>query len=218
VAPGSELLHSLRPQLEQLRSGDNVQWQEAPAGRPPADALGRLREHQQRLAELADALGVLDPQAGPADHPGARALLNELERLILLSPIRQGPWGVEGVQRALLGEALARPVQAWPLGTPVLNRRNLSEQELANGDIGVLVAGEGGQRLVLFPGGRLLHPAQLAGAEPALALTVHKAQGSQYGEVLLLLPAGRQLDARLLYTGLTRARSSARLYTDLRSA
>ena len=218
VAPGSELLHTLRPQLEQLRSGDNVQWQEAPAGRPPADALARLREHQQRLAGLADALGLLDPQAGPADHPGAKALLNELDRLILLSPIRQGPWGVEGVQRALLGEALAGPVQAWPLGTPVLNRRNLSEQELANGDIGVLVAGAGGRRLVLFPRGRLLHPAQLAGAEPALALTVHKAQGSQYGEVLLLLPAGRQLHARLLYTGLTRARSSARLYTALHSA
>jgi exodeoxyribonuclease V alpha subunit len=99
----------------------------------------------------------------------------------------------------------------------VLNRRNLPEQELANGDIGVLVAGAGGGRLALFPGGRLLHPARLAGAEPALALTVHKAQGSQYGEVLLLLPAGRHLDGRLLYTGLTRARSNARLYTALRS-
>jgi exodeoxyribonuclease V alpha subunit len=213
---GSELVQALRPQLEQLGSGDNVQWLEAPPARPPADALARLSEHQQCLAELADALGVLDPQVGPADNPGARALLGELERLILLSPIRQGPWGVEGVQRALLGQALAGPVQAWPLGTPVLNRRNLPEQELANGDIGVLVAGSGGGRLVLFPGGRLLHPARLAGAEPALALTVHKAQGSQYGEVLLLLPSGRLLDARLLYTGLTRARSSARLYTALR--
>lgn len=214
---GSELVAALRPQLEQLQSGDNVQWLEAPAGRPPADALARLREHQQRLAELATALGELDPASGPADGPGARALLAELERLILLSPIRQGPWGVEGVQRGLLGEALAGPPQAWPLGTPVLNRRNLPEQELANGDIGVLVAGAGGGRLALFPGGRLLHPARLAGAEPALALTVHKAQGSQYGEVLLLLPAGRHLDGRLLYTGLTRARSNARLYTALRS-
>lgn len=214
---GSELMAALRPQLEQLQSGDNVKWLEAPAGRPPADALARLREHQQRLAELATALGEHDPASGPADGPGARALLAELERLILLSPIRQGPWGVEGVQRGLLGEALAGPPQAWPLGTPVLNRRNLPEQELANGDIGVLVAGAGGGRLALFPGGRLLHPARLAGAEPALALTVHKAQGSQYGEVLLLLPAGRHLDGRLLYTGLTRARSNARLYTALRS-
>jgi exodeoxyribonuclease V alpha subunit len=95
----------------------------------------------------------------------------------------------------------------------VLNRRNLPEQGLANGDIGVLVAGTGEGALVLFPGGRLLHPARLAGAEPALALTVHKSQGSQYGEVLLLLPAGRPLDARLLYTALTRARERALLIT-----
>lgn len=218
ILPGAELLVALRPQLERLRSGDNVHWLEAPGGHPPADALARLRDHQQRLAELAANLGVLDPQAGPDVDPGAGALLSELERMILLSPIRQGPWGVEGVQRALLGEALAGPVQRWPLGTPVLNRRNLPEQELANGDIGVLVASAGGGRLVLFPGGRLLHPARLAGAEPALALTVHKSQGSQYGEVLLLLPAGRHLEAPLLYTGLTRAQRTARLYTPFRPA
>lgn len=216
--PGAELLVALRPRLEQLRSDDNVQWLEAPNGRPPADALARLREHQRRLAELAAALGGLDPQRAVEQASGADGLLGELERLILLSPIRQGPWGVEGVQRALLGEALAGPVQRWPLGTPVLNRRNLPEQELTNGDIGVLVARAGGGRLVLFPGGRLLHPTRLAGAEPALALTVHKSQGSQYGEVLLLLPASRQLDARLLYTGLTRARRRTRLYTAQRPA
>ncbi|MFM7652976.1 MAG: AAA family ATPase [Vulcanococcus sp.] len=198
---GPELLTALQPQLEPLDPGANVQWLEAPAGRPPADALDRLRAHQQRLAALA------------ADTSAAAALLAELERLILLSPTRQGAWGVEGVQRALLGEAFGTPLQRWPLGTPVLIRRNLPEQGLANGDIGVLVAGTGGERLVLFPGGRLLHPARLGGAEPALALTVHKAQGSQYGELLLLLPPGRHLEARLLYTGLTRARHQARLYT-----
>ena len=211
--PGGELLQALRPRLEQLRPSDNVTWQEAPAATPPLDALARLREHQQRLGELAAALGVLDPQASPAGAPAAVTLLAELARLILPSPVRLGPWGVEGVQRALLGEAHAGPMQRWPIGTPVLNRRNLPEQELANGDIGVLVAGPDDGRLVLFPGGRLLHPTRLAAAEPALALTVHKAQGSQYGEVLLLLPSGRHLDARLLYTGLTRARRRARLYT-----
>ena len=202
---GSELLTALRPQLQQLEPGANVQWLEAPGGRTPTDALDRLREHQQRLATLAD---------------GRRpeALLAELERLVLLSPIRQGPWGVEGVQRALLGDALTGPLQRWPLGTPVLNRRNLPEQGLANGDIGVLVAGEDGSRLVLFAGGRLLHPARLEAAEPALALTVHKAQGSQYNEVLLLVPPGRHLDARLLYTGLTRARQRASIYTPLAPA
>jgi len=208
----ADQLEVLRPLLRQLKSGDNVQWLEARERRLPAEALASLRRHQQRLAELAAALGVLDPQAGPEPHL-ADALLAEHERLMLLSPIRQGPWGVEGVHRALLGMAMARPPREWPLGTPVLNRRNLPEQGLANGDIGVLVAGRGGGPLVLFPGGRLLHPARLAGAEPALALTVHKSQGSQYGEVLLLLPAGRHHDPRLLYTALTRARQRAVLIT-----
>ena len=208
----AEPLEALRPQLQQLQPGDNVQWLQAPGGRPPADALACLRLHQRRLAERAAGLGVLDPQIGAEPHE-ADALLAELERLMLLSPIRQGPWGVEAMHRALLGEVLAGSPQGWPLGTPVLNRRNLPEQELANGDIGVLVEGKAGGRLVLFPGGRLLHPARLAGAEPALALTVHKSQGSQYGEVLLLLPPGRHLDACLLYTALTRARERALLIT-----
>jgi exodeoxyribonuclease V alpha subunit len=94
----------------------------------------------------------------------------------------------------------------------VLNRRNLPEQGLANGDIGVLVGG-GSERRVLFPGGQQLHPARLGQAEPALALTVHKSQGSQYGTVWLLLPPGRDWDARLLYTGLSRARDRAWLVT-----
>jgi exodeoxyribonuclease V alpha subunit len=70
-----------------------------------------------------------------------------------------------------------------------------------------------GERLVLFPSGRLLHPARLSQATPALALTIHKSQGSQYAEVLLLMPPTRHWDPRLLYTGLTRARSQALLVT-----
>ena len=205
-------LEILRPLLRQLQPEDNVAWLEAPGQRPPDEALAPLRLHQHRLAERAAALGELDLQRG-ADPQAADDLLAELERLMLLSPIRQGPWGVEGVHRALLGDVLAGSPQRWPLGTPVLNRRNLPEQGLANGDIGVLVAGREGGRLVLFPGGRLLHPARLAGAEPAFAITVHKSQGSQYREVLVLLPAGRHAEASLIYTALTRARERALVIT-----
>ena len=69
-----------------------------------------------------------------------------------------------------------------------------------------------------MPGQRLLHPAQLSGAEPAFALTVHKSQGSQYRTVLFLLPANRALDPRLIYTGLTRAQRRATLITPVGAA
>ncbi|WP_411868933.1 AAA family ATPase [Vulcanococcus limneticus] len=218
----------LRAQLQGLSPTDNLRWQRLPLNRPPQQALERLRAHQQRLRALALALAWPEAAAAnatgtaeaiangePAQEPlpgGVDALLAELEACILLSPVRQGRWGVEEIHRQLLGESVGRPLQHWPLATPVLNQRNLPEQGLANGDIGVLVERRG-ERLVLFPGPRLLHPARLGGAEPALALTIHKSQGSQYGEVLLLMPPSRHWDPRLLYTGLTRARLQASLIT-----
>ena len=63
-----------------------------------------------------------------------------------------------------------------------------------------------------------IHPAQLPEAEPALALTVHKAQGSEAQEVWVLMPDTGRPQHRLLYTALTRARRRACLITPLRGA
>ena len=56
---------------------------------------------------------------------------------------------------------------------------------------------------------RVWHPANFPAHEDAFAITVHKAQGSEFERVLLVLPdAGhRVLSRELLYTGLTRARN-----------
>lgn len=202
-------LQGLEPELQTLQADANLRWRQASAQQPPAEALAALRQHQQRLAQLAAAL-----DSGPdgTDDTAARLLLAELEGCVLLTPVRQGRWGVEALHQLLLGEAAGRPIAHWPLGTPVLHQRNLPELGVANGDVGVLV-GHGAARRVLLPGGRLLHPARLGLVEPAFALTVHKAQGSQYGTVWLLLPPGRDWESRLIYTGLTRAREQAWLFT-----
>jgi exodeoxyribonuclease V alpha subunit len=64
-----------------------------------------------------------------------------------------------------------------------------------------------------FPGDspdapRAFHPAALPAHDSAFAMTVHKAQGSEFDEVWLLLPArdSRVLSRELVYTGLSRAR------------
>ena len=198
-----------REQLSQLQPNDNVQWLEAKRQGLPRLLLNDLRAHQERLSALATALRWQNDQPHPDD---AAVLLEQLEAWVALSPVRQGPWGVETLNRVVLGDRSRRSVQHWPAGTPVLNRHNRADQGLANGDIGVVVARERDTR-VLLPGQRLLHPAQLSGAEPAFALTVHKSQGSQYSEVALLLPPVRHQDPRLAYTGLTRARHKVLLIT-----
>ena len=198
-----------KAQLSQLQPDDNVKWLEVKRQGLPTRLLNDLRAHQERLSALAKALRWYDGQPHPDD---AAALLEQLEAWVALSPVRQGPWGVDTLNRAVLGDRSRRSVQHWPAGTPVLNRHNRPDQGLANGDIGVVVMQEQETR-VLLPGQRLLHPAQLTGAEPAFALTVHKSQGSQYSEVALLLPPVRHQDPRLAYTGLTRARHNVLLIT-----
>jgi exodeoxyribonuclease V alpha subunit len=230
TVPGAEaLLELLRPQLERLGQGDNLHWLEVPwtgwSASLPEPVRQRLQQHRLRLAELAREAGAhwaKDPDAA------VEALLAQRDRLLLLTPQRRGPWGVETLHRLLLGEVAADPAR-WPCGTPVICLRNRDDLGLANGDLGVVVgdspatgpdsnldSNQDFQRLLIFgpdPSQRL-HPAQLAGAvEPALALTVHKAQGSEAEEVIVLVPPGEPRDPRLLYTALTRARQRVLLVT-----
>jgi exodeoxyribonuclease V alpha subunit len=221
--PGQDPLTSLLPHLQALSPTANLSWRQASPLQLPELLLQRLERHRQTLARLAQG-------CRPGAPAGWQALLAERDRLLVLSPLRRGRWGVEAIHRALLGPAASAGLANWPLGTPVLCCRNLPELGLANGDVGVLVGGmpggmqggsngempEEGEQQLLFGDGDTplwVHPAQLAGAvEPALALTVHKAQGSEAAELIVLL-GGEHQDPRLLYTALTRARQQALLIT-----
>ena len=199
--PLLELLGALPPEA-------NLQWRQAPPQRLPAALLERLLQHQQLLLQRCAALDPTDPQA-------TASLLRVLEQCLVLTPLRRGRWGVDAIHQAVLGEAASQPPQRWPLGTPVLCRHNLPELGLANGDVG-LVVDHHGERRLLFGGvaagpPQWVHPAQLPSAQPALALTVHKAQGSEAEEVWVLVPETGRPNERLLYTALTRARQRAYL-------
>ncbi|MGB6242704.1 MAG: exodeoxyribonuclease V subunit alpha [Castellaniella sp.] len=155
-------------------------------------------------------------------------LLRIQARFQVLCAVRQGPWGVQGLNRLiesrLRSAGLIQTAPGlWYPGQPVLVRRNLPVLGLANGDMGVVLpvpgSGKAGDRLrVAFPGAsqgevRWVSPARLGDAETAYALTVHKSQGSEFERVVLVLPdrPGPLVTRELLYTGATRARRSLTL-------
>jgi exodeoxyribonuclease V alpha subunit len=152
--------------------------------------------------------------------PAEQALLDQLFAVLgrarVLTLIREGPWGCVGINQFLAD--LLRPRldrggrSKLFLGAPVLMTRNDHARGLFNGDVGITLRDAGGGYRVVFSrqGGYLSCPAEtLPGHELAFALTVHKSQGSEYGQVLLVLPpegGKRLLTKEMVYTGITRAR------------
>ena len=99
------------------------------------------------------------------------------------------------------------------IGRPIIVTRNDRRTGLSNGDTGVVVAHDG-ERRVWFPelGGDerlLVSPSRLPQHESFFALTVHRAQGSEYDEVAFIPgdAESRVSSRELFYTAVTRARS-----------
>ena len=161
-----------------------------------------------------DLLAHFRGLAHAADPAAALASAN---RLRLLTALRDGPQGARGlnarIEAQLSGRRIGSP-PAWFPGHLLLITENSYRHGLFNGDVGVCLFDTSGALLAWFPGGsegvRAFHPAALPAHESAFAMTVHKAQGSEFDEVWLQLPRqdARVLSRELLYTGLTRARTA----------
>ena len=103
------------------------------------------------------------------------------------------------------------------VGRLLLVTRNAPEQSLWNGDVGLVERlPEGLRALFADPNGgiRSLSLARLPAHESAIAMSVHKSQGSEFKTVDLILGrhVSRLATRELLYTGITRARERLRIH------
>jgi len=162
-------------------------------------------------------------QANETEEEWLRGILKTFDRFQLLSALRKGDWGVEGLnQKAayiLHKKGLITARDGWYPGRPVLVTRNDYSLGLMNGDIGILLpvtdgktTGSTGLRVVCpMADGSLkkVLPSRLSNVETVFAMTVHKSQGSEFDHTALILPDTMNpvLTRELVYTGITRAKS-----------
>ncbi|HVZ46875.1 MAG TPA: exodeoxyribonuclease V subunit alpha [Ramlibacter sp.] len=194
-------------------------------------AVGWLRgegKSQRVLWEESSSGSLADGYAGYfaavlRDCRDVAAVHAAFARYRVLCAVREGGEGVTAVNASLetqardaLAEApgafAATEGSGWYTGRPVIVTVNDYALKLFNGDVGIALPDEAGQAAVWFPDGasgwRAVAPARMPRHETAFAMTVHKSQGSEFEEVLVMLPTYRSaaLTRELLYTAVTRAR------------
>jgi exodeoxyribonuclease V alpha subunit len=198
----------------------SIDWLDEAGAQPGDAALARLfAGHAGYLAAVLN---------DPGDRAGISAAFG---RFSALCAVRDGPRGMVAVNDLLTrhARALLAPVQPavqaagsdprspWYVGRPVMVLRNDHVLKLFNGDVGIALPDEQGTLRVAFPdaagGWRWVAPVRMPAHQTAFAMTVHKAQGSEFDEVLVLLPQRRSpvLTRELLYTAVTRARQRVTL-------
>ncbi len=188
--------------LQEDRS--DLHWQSAPT---PATLLTRIEQGYEGYLQAALT----------GDPAAAFAAFNQFR---VLTAQREGAFGVAGLNEALEARYKRRfklaERERWYAGRAVMVQSNDYALGLFNGDIGICLMTELGLR-VLFEGEdgfRAFTTARLPSHETALAMTVHKSQGSEFSEVLLVLPElpSPLLSRSLFYTGITRAKHKVEIW------
>ncbi|MGP1959172.1 MAG: exodeoxyribonuclease V subunit alpha [Arsenophonus sp. NC-CH8-MAG3] len=155
-------------------------------------------------------------------------ILNSFNHYRLLAALREGPYGVIGLNDKLeqllyRQGSIRRPEYSWSKnyeGRPIMITKNNRPLGLFNGDIGILLQ-NGQQDLKAhfqLPNGviKRIQPSRLPQHETAFVMTVHKSQGSEFEHVALILaPIFTPVISReLIYTAITRAKSQLTIYAD----
>jgi exodeoxyribonuclease V alpha subunit len=153
-----------------------------------------------------------------------KSVLEAYESFRILCAVRDGEWGVSGmndaIEQRLQAAGLLKKSGEWYVGRPVMVTRNDYATGVFNGDIGLTLADPArpGALRVYFSEGeavRSVLATRLRNVETAFAMTVHKSQGSEFRHTAMVLPrdGGSMLARELIYTGITRARDHFTLLT-----
>jgi exodeoxyribonuclease V alpha subunit len=174
--------------------GDDLRWASMDAF---DEELDRAANRWSRAASVVD----------PRQHFARRG------EYVVLSPFRKGRTGTRRLG-ALIEERLIAAGEA-PRAKPILIEENSRELRVYNGDLAFIRNGTVPVAVVPSEDGepRAIAEARLPRYSDAYALSIHKSQGSEFDEVLIVLPEADAplLTRELLYTAVSRARQRVRL-------
>ncbi|HET8828471.1 MAG TPA: exodeoxyribonuclease V subunit alpha [Pelobium sp.] len=147
-------------------------------------------------------------------EPDISLALAKLNQLRVLCAIREGEQGLyltnKKIEQYLVKKNLIKLDKEFYENRPIIMNKNNYPLALFNGDIGIIRTDKNGVARAYFENNDGVLPGLLSGVETVFAMTIHKSQGSEFEQVLMVMPQSEGINIltrELLYTGITRAKS-----------
>ena len=148
-----------------------------------------------------------------------QSAIEKLNDIRVLCAVREGKHGIYAINKRI--ETYLQQKNLLRISTenyehrPILVSKNNKELNLFNGDVGIIRKDSKGNMMAYFidKNGevREIQPSFIGSYETVFAMTIHKSQGSEFKDVLIILPENKEnrlLTKELLYTAITRAKKS----------
>jgi exodeoxyribonuclease V alpha subunit len=135
----------------------------------------------------------------------------------VVTPVHRGPAGTEALNLALKevlnpsppgGHSKVSPSRRFDVGDRIVAIANHLDEGFANGEVGSVTARTSDGLIISFSGVPVtVSPTSWSDLRHGWAITVHRAQGSEWPAVVVVIPpeSGGLLTRPLVYTALTRA-------------
>ncbi len=167
---------------------------------------------------------LMDHYKAYITEPDIKKALQKLNDVRFLCAVRQGDYGVnqynQFIEQCLNDKGLIQPGSMFYENQPIMITQNDYNLGLFNGDIGIIRKDEEGKLKAWFEdpecGIKSIHIGYLNAYDTVFAMTIHKSQGSEFTYVGIILPKDDNsplLTRELIYTGITRAKKSAVIFT-----
>jgi exodeoxyribonuclease V alpha subunit len=145
-----------------------------------------------------------------------RAVFETVDRLKILTVVRDGLYGCSFINdcfKELLFEKIG-----GDFGYPVIMTHNDYSRKLFNGDVGIVLKDRSGAKKVVFrdfTDFKVFEYEFFKNNEAGFSITIHKSQGSEYNDVLIVLPENKEntlLTKEIIYTACTRAKRNCFIF------
>jgi len=156
-----------------------------------------------------------DPILVRGESSDPEELLCSLSKHRVLNCLRIGPQGADALNKMALKKTIANAQKGKWWWAPIMIVNNDDETGLCNGEIGVYMEKKEkrGSGFAYFSKDQGQIPLYaLPKFEWSFCSSVHKSQGCEYEEVVILVPPGSEIFGReMLYTAITRAKQSVKI-------